>query len=551
MERKTVTDIVGGTYQEWALNEDVVFDCQTGSGKTYFLTHILHEYAQQEGKAILYLYNRNAVGNQQKMELLKSITQQSFSAEELKKISWIGNMNIVSYQKLAKLIRNYEFKVSWSKYSYIVFDECHFFVADSEFNRDIMFLLEQMPVTMSTIRIWVSATIDITKKFFLKKWDLCVVEDGDYKLLREGENYVWNREIPEGFLNPELSFYKNYVATPLVGIQERRIWYYENVRDYSYIKKIEVIETLEDVVKSIESTKEGEKSVVFVSTKKIGKQIEQKLKRKLAKNIDAEKVHKEPGIIEGILKDAYFKEDVLISTKILDNGVNLEDESLCHIFIIGIIAKEDFIQMLGRKRRGNEKVSLYLLDIKKEEIEGRLFKEREKMEVCNFSEEELMEEITNPRWNHVISKVWIYNKSKKQWILNEPLVVRTKEMVSFLEKCIERIEKEEITGLAQVMASWLGKELNVTYEKKPSKRELLENFLESCVEKVISKEEQGKFRESIQKLASVDIAKQIGGRSDRTWGLRFLNKYMETAKISYLIESVQDEKKTVWKVVKK
>lgn len=60
-----------------------------------------------------------------------------------------------------------------------------------------------------------------------------------------------------------------------------------------------------------------------------------------------------------LVEDSSFEERVLIVTKVLDNGANIEDEAVKHI-VLPFCTRVDLIQMLGRKRMiENQEISVY------------------------------------------------------------------------------------------------------------------------------------------------------------------------------------------------
>ena len=68
---------------------------------------------------------------------------------------------------------------------------------------------------------------------------------------------------------------------------------------------------------------------------------------------------KKRSIWNEIIENSSFRGDILITTNVPDNGINITDERVRHI-VIPFCAKSDFIQMLGRKRIVNtESVNVY------------------------------------------------------------------------------------------------------------------------------------------------------------------------------------------------
>ena len=67
--------------------------------------------------------------------------------EQLEKITRIDNVTIISYQSLAyKMVKREEGNndFDFSQFKYVVFDECHFILADSEFNNITRYALAKI-----------------------------------------------------------------------------------------------------------------------------------------------------------------------------------------------------------------------------------------------------------------------------------------------------------------------------------------------------------------------------------------------------------------------
>ena len=74
-----------------------------------------------------------------------------------------------------------------------------------------------------------------------------------------------------------------------------------------------------------------------------------------------------------IRKDNKQSAKVLISTSVMDNGINLKDILLRNIILIADTEVE-FIQMLGRKRKDGERVDIYIYRQNQEHFLNRLYK---------------------------------------------------------------------------------------------------------------------------------------------------------------------------------
>lgn len=96
--------------------------------------------------------------------------------------------------------------------------------------------------------------------------------------------------------------------------------------------------------------------------------------------IDSDSKNEEEGadIVKYIGNKECFKEDVLIATSVLDNGISIKDYELRN-FIIMATTREQFIQMIGRKRKreDTECLNVYILLRDKKDFE-RFFLTSEK-----------------------------------------------------------------------------------------------------------------------------------------------------------------------------
>ena len=129
---KFISDIINEEYRQWRTGDQIVFDTQTGTGKTTFIFDILLPYAAEQGESILYLVNRVALRRQLEKRLLEK-------PDELQR-----HMTIISYQefvlrkKSIKGIYYTDFGWTIDHAKYWVLDEAHYFLSDNTFNSGIV-----------------------------------------------------------------------------------------------------------------------------------------------------------------------------------------------------------------------------------------------------------------------------------------------------------------------------------------------------------------------------------------------------------------------------
>lgn len=64
--------------------------------------------------------------------------------------------------------------------------------------------------------------------------------------------------------------------------------------------------------------------------------------------------------VDHVINENIFKARVIISTSVMDNGINIKDPKLRNMIVIAD-NKVEFIQMLGRKRKDGQRLKLYII----------------------------------------------------------------------------------------------------------------------------------------------------------------------------------------------
>ncbi len=76
-----------------------------------------------------------------------------------------------------------------------------------------------------------------------------------------------------------------------------------------------------------------------------------------------------------LIRESSFDTDVLIATKVIDNGINIKDKALRHI-ALPFCEKNEFLQMLGRKRFNNDEdttLNVYIEQPSMQKVNSALF----------------------------------------------------------------------------------------------------------------------------------------------------------------------------------
>lgn len=317
-----LSDLILDKYKTWN-KEFIVFDGGTGSGKSYFCIHVLGKYAKEQNKKVFYLCNR------------RKLRKQIYN--EVKRLGLQNTIYVMSYQLLQENIQK---GCKYPFFDYIIADECHYFTTDAKFNEYTDVSYNYLMNQKESVVIWISAT---AKVFF--RW-------------LEDKNRIKKRNI------------------------------FRIDKDYSYVKKLYFYqkEELTSIIDDILENELESKMIVFCNSasrmyemnKKYGdianyycSSSSSNKKMKEMCGIDESTKEVKDCIIEYPDGRITFEKRILFTTTVLDNGVNLKDEKIKHIFS-EIFDTESLIQSLGRKRSLNENDTciFYIREFQPKAIQG-------------------------------------------------------------------------------------------------------------------------------------------------------------------------------------
>lgn len=336
--RTFLSDVIGEDYKNWPQGSAIMIKAPTGCGKSYFILHkLLSEYARPSivnsigiPRRILYMVNRKILKEQliqQCKEIERELTLQYGTCINI----W-NYIEIYTYQEIEHQLKNgvadplgLMVKDKYGNlpryYTMAVYDECHYFYADADFNPGVIESYNYLTKCLrGAVQIFMSATIEnIEKKI---RYDLeTIMEIGDP---------------------------------------------YEMEANYDYVD-LHYIEDSDEAVKLVEERKH-EKWLIFIDNIKKGRELAKEL-AKLYKPkseeqiafIDARYRENEDGSksMKELTVDEMVRRSVLIATPVLDNGVSFKDIELRNLIIMANV-EEEFIQMIGRKRQDGQNVNVYV-----------------------------------------------------------------------------------------------------------------------------------------------------------------------------------------------
>lgn len=347
-KQKWVTTIIGADYKSWK-NEFVILDCGTGCGKSYFCIHILGDYAENQKKKILYLCNRS--------KLRKQIY------EEVKRLKLLDVILVTSYQKLQRDIQDGK---TIPYFDYIVADECHYFTTDATFNDYTDVSYNYVMKQKDSVVLFISAT---AKAFFSNLLEKKKVKEKNHYKLDKDYSYV-----------DKLYYYQ---SDELVSIINEIL---ENELDSKIVVFCNVGNRIIEMNKVYKDTAHYycARSSKDKNLKKVCGWIDDEDDKKTKKTNDCIKRYSDELIT--------FEKRILFTTSVLDNGVDLKDERIKHIFT-EIIDVDTMIQSLGRKRSLNENdtCTFYIREYHKSGIQGFINNTNKQLEPVQLYKEDYQE----------------------------------------------------------------------------------------------------------------------------------------------------------------
>lgn len=308
-----LSDLIGNKELDtWKEKDNILITTQTGTGKSYFIMNTLLEYARENEKTILLLVPRLSI-KKQFDNMLSSLTQ---------------NIVIQTYQWLEKRLLKESNDLF---FDYIVCDEAHYFVHESDFNKNTWYSWKWVQ-RQNSVRIFMSATPD------------------SLQALLSNAKIVRHSSLEKVTAVEKIRYF------PVFHGNER----------YRYID-----EQLQQLVLT------GEKAIIFMGSLPQGAELYRKYKEHstfFCSDSQYDYLHlRSDEKIETLLNEGTMIEQFLFTTSVLEFGVTIKDKELTHIFYDGYFV-DTMIQSVGRKRQAtpDDKITLHLPIPDKRSINGSM-----------------------------------------------------------------------------------------------------------------------------------------------------------------------------------
>lgn len=573
-----------GTDDRWEPLQPVFISAQTGQGKNYFIENTLIPYVRElnykekTSYKILILSNRLALKQQIKnrIENGNNDLDDKENSEEGKIYSYKEVADVMTYQSLLHYKRNLKKKPD--KYIFVICDEAHFFTSDAMFNPHTYQILETIvQLFQKAVRVYMSATPYECLEYIIK----CEDEERERLNIKK---HGWNQS--------------KYKYGTMVFYHFERDYSYLDTKTYSSISEL-----YDEIVESVVRRKE--KWLIFIDDKekcvkekdKLGKLIkdkesssveDKKSKKKDEKDVEADKDNKaekkvekvyvvdaeskEESIYQEIVKNERLNKDtyVLISTSVLDNGVNLTG---IKNIVVSDMEKCKCLQMVGRARRSkdDERKTLYMKRFCADEVDKRiknLMRQQdayhkyelaydENGNACRTGVYQFFNKYYSGKeadWRD--AKHWFgISYEETQWYLNEIAKSLVEKLIPKYQYIFDEMEEEKNEQQNQesenrmgqkyleYQLSWFGKKYcadnDITFvDKKKAKKEFID-FLESYAksgEHIEDRREGSPFRKKFTDLSDAAFGRKERDKK-RIYGKKNMNSILKEESINYKVDN--------------
>lgn len=484
MTKQYISDIITEEeIKKWQKGNRILISSQTGSGKSEFIKNNLYNYCKATHQKILLMSNRNLLKNQN-LEEIKGKTH-SIKAHNYQEFEYLVSQGVNTTEL-------------FQPYDYIVFDESHYFFADSAFNKNTDLLIEPIKNTPpDKIFIFITAT--------------------PQALLEYQDAYDFRYTLPYDYS------------------------YIENVYFYTPVNSMAAIKSI------IRNIPENEKVLCFGSNTKDVWELSMEFDSSsfICSPYNPFERHIHKDTIREIVQQECFESKTLFSTKFLDNGVNLKDSSLKHI-VIDMLDPISFVQCLGRKRAvsSDDKINLYVRNYHRGNIYYVLQSIRDHLEFVKDASmldfESLISKYPKKKSEDLLTAKYEWNTAKYHHYLTQKNMLE-----DMLRNPSKSTYKEYVCNLISYDIA------KVTDANGKIERHNLDTLLEHYAGIKMFKEEQSIFKK--QFFESIFTPKKTDYKS---CGIKAANGVIEEDGLNYTVHSRQESKgemrnRSYWIVEKK
>ncbi len=441
-QNQSVADTLSGYIDEWESAFPVFISAATGSGKSTFAYRDILSKAKEKGKNVLLLSNRVSICEQQKkkiIEILNCPLRDLLSENGVREQDIFEYAGVLTYHRLPRFLRNPENQKWIENIGYVICDECHFFTSDAMFNGQCDSILKMIVKKLYfAVRIYMTAT----------PWDTV------HRICEAEENHF-------------LDYRRTFVdARNRLYLDQRYLHFYSFDSNFSNVD-LKFFENFSEILPFI-NTDNDERWLIFIDNKEKAQSLINKLKVPIT-YIDAESKSLEEW--QKLISEEKFETKILLTTSVIDCGINLIDPSLKNIVIMSD-NRVAMMQMAGRKRcQEGEQVKVWVQDLSKQKLANR----KKRLEHFVQLELEFDSLICEKDKQTFATKLWYSDDDIERILFVMPYRVITKNKSAFvyihrLLNFYEKLSNGETTFIDEVL-KWFGKpqrnvntEINSFYE---------------------------------------------------------------------------------------
>lgn len=365
---KYVSDVLTKEiWQFWKPGERVFISAGTGRGKNTFIKKELLTHCGNQ-KVVIF-ENRQSLMQQQIIDIISEIDPEVLKYNDISKENMVvfgpyKNIMIISYQcaALKCMLQDSGFLNFCSQTRYLVFDEAHYILDDSLYNKGISFFVQAFLGNSfpNATKIFTSGTMEEIYEYVQRmnrfpKEPIDIIEEKEL-LDEKGSDDAHNltRIIQH---SPACN---SVLSLPT---------------DYSYIQPYKY-KKMEDICSQIAQIPIDEKWLIFVKSIQEGAELKSRLQSVCgdsvcflsAKNKNDDENRE---IYNQLTHECKFECRVLIATTVIYNGINVKDDAVKHI-VVPFASMSVVKQLMGRKRViENETVNVYFPDVTYGDVKKR------------------------------------------------------------------------------------------------------------------------------------------------------------------------------------
>ena len=441
---------------------------------------------------VLFVSSRVAINLQQKRALAKAIGQEellnNLTAQGLQQQEQIGNVTIVTYQRLFQLFRDHERAAKLASVNLFVFDEVHALLHDATFVPHTDAIRRRVPeVFANASRIYLSATPQSTLL------ELCKAETA------------------------------------------KKLVHYAFCEKYDYITPV-FFHSWTDVAEEIIRDKTGSKWLIFLSNIRMADAWRNKLKLD-CQILTAQTRSSDPTLWNDLLENECFSSRVLLTTSVIDAGVNFHDKELVNIVSFSLDT-EEIIQQVGRKRRTSkqDKVKLYVHEPSRQTVNHRLFRVREmirQLEQTGGAASPLFVESLLLRETLDTYRNLCYCDQTGNIQVNKLALVRLQQQEQLLQQlCTNGQRHDGDCGFAKIVLRTLHissaqtEQYFLVSERNKAAAAAWDQFIRDLEGRSVPKDEQDALSHEMKKRYMQAFGKRKSDRSDRSWNTTVINRVL-------------------------